>query len=422
MAKKFSVPRGTTDILPTEILAWQDIEEKARKLSKIYGFREIRTPIYEESALFKRSLGQTSDVVNKQLLELAGDQKEGFALRPEGTASIVRSYIENGLDRKESISKLFYMGSMFRGERPQKGRLREFHQIGAEVIGPSAKSPYLDAEIIALAVNMLKSFGANDFVLKINSLGSAEDKTNFSKWLREQLKPFVSELSENDQGRYERNVFRVLDSKDEKAQKVIASLDIGYDHLCSESKAYFDQVKSALDQLKVEYVEDPKLVRGLDYYTDTVFEISCSSLGSQDALGAGGRYNNLVDQLGGPKVDAIGFALGIERILLAIGDREDTKEGSLLCYVIAMEEECFPRAFELLNTLREKQIPCDICYKTSSMKNQMKAANKSLARFAMILGKDEMQKGIVTLKDMKEGNQQEIEIDKIDNIIKVLRN
>src|SRR3989338_7800122 len=276
MAKNFSLPRGTTYILPQDIPLWTHIEKTARQILNLYGYQEIRTPLFEETELFARSMGQTSDVIQKQMLTLqpsksseneAESAPAHYALRPEGTASVVRSYIENHLDMKESLSKLFYIGPMFRGERPQKGRLRQFHQIGVEAMGPNTSSPYLDAETIGLAVTILKSLGLKNFQLKINTLGSPADKNNFSKWLRERLSGDMKGLSAELQTSFNQNIFRILDSKDDHCQKIVSKLKFDYSYLSADSKNYYAQVKKALDGLDVRYEETPTLVRGLDYYT-----------------------------------------------------------------------------------------------------------------------------------------------------------
>ncbi|MFA5087434.1 MAG: histidine--tRNA ligase [Candidatus Omnitrophota bacterium] len=422
MEKKFIVPRGTKDILPSDIPVWERIENIARMFFKIYGYREIRTPIFEETGLFKRSLGQTSDVVTKQLLNLASQNEEGFSLRPEGTASIVRSYIENSLDKKESLSKLYYIGAMFRGERPQKGRLRQFHQIGVEAIGPDSCSPFLDAEVICLSVHLLESFGVKDFILKINTLGTLEDKSRFAELLTEKLKSKLSGLCEECQGRFSKNVFRVLDCKNRGCQTVVQDLACGQDWLSKESREYFLAVKAILTSLGIAYVESPGLVRGLDYYTSTVFEISSPSLGSQDALGAGGRYDDLVSQLGGSSADAVGFSLGIERILLALSEDKDLSPAYLDAFFVALDEESFKSAFRLLNNLRKRKIACDISFRyAASMKSQMRLADKSGARYVLILGEDELRNGVVTLKNMAEGIQSKEKIEDLDKIISTLK-
>ncbi|MCK5579725.1 MAG: histidine--tRNA ligase [Candidatus Omnitrophica bacterium] len=429
MSKKITFPRGTSDILPQEALLWQKLEQESRTLLGLYGYKEIRTPFFEETDLFARSIGQTSDIVQKQILNLASQRLDdkgniklsGLSLRPEGTASVVRSYIQNGFDRQENLSKLFYIGPMFRGERPQKGRLRQFHQIGVEAIGPGAGSPYLDAEVIALSVNLLNSFGLNGFRLKINTLGSNEDKKNFSKYLREQLNPLINDLCGDCQSRFERNVFRILDCKSKECKTIVSKIDLTTGaYLSSESQEYFVKVKAALDDLGVDYIEDPKLVRGLDYYTHTVFEISDASLGSQDALGAGGRYNNLVTQLGGPKVDAVGFALGVERIMLAMPEIQQEEHPTIDVYLIAGDEKFLPRTFKILNTLRENKFSSSMGYKFASIKNQMKVANKIGARFVMILGEKEYNNKTASLKNMSTGEQREISENEYIKVMKEL--
>ncbi len=420
------------DILPDEIQRWQVIESKARSLLEVYGYKEIRTPIFEETELFVRSMGQTSDVVQKQMLtlqpqnqDLTEDIKKGhYSLRPEGTAAVVRSYIQNNLAKKENLSKLFYIGPMFRGERPQMGRLRQFHQIGGEAIGPNSSSPYLDAEIIALSVNILEELGLRNFQLKINTLGTLNNKRNFYNYLIETIKPLKKDLCPDCQDRYDRNVFRILECKNLVCQKICQTVGLGFDWLTDDSRKYFGEVKEALNTLNIKFIEAAYLVRGLDYYTHTVFEIFDTSLGSQDALGAGGRYNHLVSELGGPQVDAVGFALGIERILLALPQQQLKEEGPLIAYLIALDETSLKEAFQILNTLRQAGIACDLNYQCSnSLKSQMRLANKLNARYAIILGEYERHKGVVMLKDMREGSQQEVkvtlpDISKLTNILK----
>ena len=425
---KFSLPRGTADILPENIALWQAIESKAREILKNYNYKEIRTPLFEETDLFARSMGQTSDVVQKQMLTLQPNQREGetgqsakmFSLRPEGTASIVRSYIENNFDKKESLTKLFYIGPMFRGERPQKGRLRQFHQIGAEAIGPNSASPFLDAEMIALSIDLLKAFDIKDYTLKINSLGSAEDKKLFSQKLRDLISKDKSQLCPTCQERLDRNVFRILDCKSKECRAIVSGLNLGTSFLSEESQKYYTQVKQALKSLKVAYQEVPTLVRGLDYYTQTVFEITSTSLGSQDALGAGGRYDGLIEELGGSnEVDGIGFSLGIERILLAQQEPSAVKKDQPLdVFIVTLDEPLFEKGFGLLSLLREKNIACDISYKVSSLKSQMRLADKMAARYVVLLGQDEMAKSVVTLKNMATGEQTQVPFDQVVEVVK----
>lgn len=411
--RQISIPRGTHDILGPQAPLWEKLEASARRVLTYYGYSEIRTPIYEDVALFKRSLGDTSDVVNKQLLELkSSTEDEGLALRPEGTAAVVRSYIENNNDKKEPLSKLFYVGPMFRGERPQKGRLRQFHQIGVEAIGPQAASPLLDAEVLALAMHLLKECGVQTPKLLLNTLGSVEDKQHVSVFLRDAFNQRRDLLCEDCRQRFERNVFRVLDCKKPPCKAVVAEV-LGNQGLplSAESTAYFDKVKASLTDLNIPFTIAPHLVRGLDYYTHTVFEITSEGLGSQDAVGAGGRYSGLLHQLGAdPKTEfsAIGFAVGVERILLASGQTEGIVKG-LDAYMVVMDHVFSARAFNLIQQLRLAGISADMSYNGASMKSQLSRANKLSARFALILGEDEMKSEKIAVKDMTASTQEIID-------------
>lgn len=427
--KKFSLPRGTADVLPCDVRSWQEIESKARALLSLYNYQEIRTPLFEETDLFARSMGATSDVVQKQMLTLQANQREGesgqsskmFSLRPEGTASVVRSYIENDLDKKEALSKLFYIGPMFRGERPQKGRLRQFSQIGVEAIGPESASPYLDAEVIGLSVCLLKALGIKEYVLKINTLGSAEDKKKVSVALRAMIDKSKDALCPTCQQRLERNVFRVLDCKNKECQEIVQGLKLGVSLLSPEAQDYYAQVKKALTMLGIVYQEVPTLVRGLDYYTQVVFEITSPDLGSQDALGAGGRYNGLVQELGGSQgVDAIGFSLGMERIILARQATPESKALGIDVFIAPLEEKAFDKAFQLLDLLRQQGIVSEMSYKRASVKSQMRLADKMSARYVCILGEDEIAQNVVTLKDMTTGSQEKISQEEIAGKLRVL--
>lgn len=422
MNQKFSVPRGTADILPDKIVVWQALEQTARDYFQLYNYREIRTPCFEETELFARSMGQGTEVVQKQMLRLQSQKEENsspFALRPEGTASVLRAYIQHGLDRQEALSKLFYIGPMFRGERPQKGRLRQFHQIGVEAIGPGSASPFLDSEVIALAVALLKAAGCKSFQLKINTIGTPEDKSRFARWLKERLGEKIKALDPLLRQSFQDNIFRVLDSKDPAVRDLVKGLDFDGSYLSLESHDYFGQVKSALDSLGVEYTIAPQLVRGLDYYTQTVFEISDHSLGSQDALGAGGRYNGLAGQLGGgDEIDAVGFALGMERIILSAASQQMIVPEAVSYYIIALDAAFIGKAFRLQDLIRRKGISCDMNYRAGSTRNLMRAANKSGARRAVILGEDEIIKNEVTIKTMASGEQCRVALDQLEEFLK----
>jgi histidyl-tRNA synthetase len=419
-------PRGTSDILPLQALVWQDMELKARSLLKTYGYREIRTPVFEDPGLFRRSLGETAEVVNKQLLEVmsqgAGAESVSFALRPEGTAPVVRAYNQYNIGRDEFLSKFYYIAPMFRGERPQKGRLRQFHQIGAEAVGRGACHPFLDAEMISLSVELLKAFGVEGFKLRINSLGSASDKANFALWLREELKGRIDHLSDESKMQYERNVFRLLDSKDAACQAVIKDLKIGTRHLSQGGLSYFDEVRKGLDRLGVSYEVSSHLVRGLDYYTHTVFELSYAGLGAQDALGAGGRYNGLIEQLGGgdsrfpEQAGAIGFALGMERILLALELQGESPSlsYSVDVFIVTGKRDFEPMAFSLLHALRSQGISAQMDYGHGRpLKKQMEQANKLNASFVLILAEEEVKESKAALKDMRTGRQEIVPLDTV---------
>ncbi len=423
MKKKFTAPRGTTDILPSEIPLWEKIEAKCRNLLQTYGYQQIRPPLFEETELFARSMGQTSDVVQKQMLNLVSQaldsnghiQLSGLSLRPEATASVVRAYIQHNMDKKESLTKLFYFGPMFRGERPQKGRLRQFHQVGVEVLGADAFNPYLDAEVIALAVGILEAIGIKKREVHLNTLGTQKDKERFSKELRRLLQPSYQKLCEFCQSRFERNVFRILDCKHKGCQDIVRKTSVSHQYLSPESQEYYKAVKKALDCLGISYRENPLLVRGLDYYTHTVFEITAENLGSQDAVGAGGRYNNLVSQLGGDSIPAVGFALGIERMILAAqANGAQAKGFSSQAFLIALDEDSLEEMFIILQKLRQEGISSDMSYRSGSLKSHMRLANKKEAAFVVLMGENERQKGTVTVKNMATGQQQEISIKEKD--------
>jgi len=412
---KFLAPRGTKDILPKEASFYQELEQASRQIFFNYNYKEFRTPIFEDIKLFQRTLGQTTDVVQKQLLTLKNEGEDEFALRPEATASIVRAYIEHDLHLKEGFSKYFYVGPMFRGERPQKGRLREFHHIGAEAIG--SLNPYLDAEMISLAVKLIESFGIEGYTLNINNLGCSKDKENWSKLLRAALKDKIDNFCGLCQDRFQRNVFRILDCKNEVCKEALKKISLKENHICSSCQDHFATVQEALKNLKINFKVSPFLVRGLDYYTRTVFEITHGSLGSQDALGAGGRYDNLISQLGGPDLSAVGFALGVERMFLANKKIKETKD-SINAYFITLDKEASKKGFLLLNNLRNENISCDMNYEEASLKSQMRSANKSGAKFVVIIGEDELKNDSVTLKDMSSGNQEKIKTNQLVNELK----
>jgi len=400
---------GTKDILPDEVSSWQKVEEISRKIFSLYNYQEIRSPIIEEAALFNRSLGESAEIVQKQMFLIKKD-KDTYALRPEGTASIVRAYIENNLLKTTGLVKFYYIGPMFRRERPQKGRLRQFHHIGCEAIGSHEAD--LDVEVISLADNLLKGYAIKDYEIKINTLGCAKDKKELTENLRKSLEPKLPSLCADCHTRFKQNILRILDCKNEECLKVIRKLDIHADYLCPECKGHFDKVKQGLKALKIEYQVSPYLVRGLDYYTRTVFEINHRGLGSRDAIGAGGRYDNLVSDLGGQDTGAIGFAFGMERLLLALGTAPRAISKKLV-YIVTLGEEAKREGLLLLDTLRRGGIASDTDYQSKSLKGALRRANDLSVRYVLIIGEDEINKDVVTLKDMSSGEQREVKRDDI---------
>lgn len=405
---------GTKDILPQEAPHWQKIEAVSREVFSLYNYQEIRTPLLEGAALFNRSLGEGAEIVQKQMFLIQRD-KETYALRPEGTAAIVRAYIENNLDKASGLSKLFYIGAMFRAERPQKGRLRQFHHIGCEAIG--SNDPLLDVEVISLAENILRSLSIGGYEIKVNSLGCEKDKKALTEVLRKGLKGEFKNLCPDCQRRFEGNILRILDCKNEECRKVVSGLDVHSNNLCPECNERFATVKDGLSALGVKYALAPLLVRGLDYYTSTVFEITHPQLGAQDAIGAGGRYDHLLKELGGPELGAIGFAFGVERLML-VHSPEPIVHSNKLVYIIPLGEEARKQGIKLLAELRCAGIAVDTDYENKSLKGAMRRANDLAAKVVLIIGEDELKKDTVMLKDMGTGEQREI---KQDNLIGTLK-
>jgi histidyl-tRNA synthetase len=405
---------GTKDILPEEAGTWQAIETTARKIFSLYNYREIRTPLIEEASLFNRTLGSTTEIVQKQMF-LIHNQEDTYALRPEGTASIVRSYLENNLDKAAGFTKLYYIGPMFRLERPQKGRLRQFHHIGCEAIGSC--QALLDVEVINLAQKLLDSFNITGYKIKINSLGCLKDKQLLSSNLKANLQGKSKELCLDCRERVKNNVLRVLDCKKETCQKIVKAVIPVQSHLCPDCLSHFQEVKNGLTSLTIPFQVEAQLVRGLDYYNRTVFEITHTNLGSQDAIGAGGRYNNLVKELGGPDLGGIGFAFGIERLLLASEGRAENPPKNLV-YLITLGETAKLAGLKILSQLRNSGIPCDTDYLSKSLKGAMRAANDAGADRVLILGDNELKNNIISLKNMSDSSQKEVAL---HNLIEELK-
>ncbi len=411
--------KGTYDLLPKDTAKWQALEKTIRKVSKIYNYEEIRTPIFERTELFHRSVGEDTDIVSKETYDFIDRGKRKNTLRPEGTAPVVRSYIENKLYAdKIPIKKLYYMGPMFRYERPQKGRYRQFAQFGAEAFGSS--SPLLDAEIISYAVSVIKALKIKDVEVHINSIGDQESKTMYKAALVAYLKDDINTLCHDCQTRYLTNPLRILDCKIDKDKELLINAPKPLDYLNETSQNHFNKLITYLDAMEIKYVIDKNLVRGLDYYTHTVFEVNANlpTLGSQNTICGGGRYNNLVASLGGPDTPAVGFAFGLERLLFALESINFTGEPEYLhLYMMVLGEAQKADAIKLLNRCRLGGLFSDIDFLDKSLKAQFKLADNLKARFIAIYGANEKEKGVINVKDKDRGTEVTIKKDQLYNHI-----
>ncbi|MBX0315042.1 histidine--tRNA ligase [Planococcus glaciei] len=411
MGNNIQAPRGTYDVLPDQSAKWQEIEAKIIELCNLYQYKEIRTPIFEHTELFQRGVGDTTDIVTKEMYTFQDRGDRSLTLRPEGTASVVRSFVENKLfGLPDQPVKLFYTGPMFRYERPQAGRMRQFVQFGVEAIG--SKDPAIDAEVISLAMELYRSVGLKRLRLVLNSLGDTESRIAHREALVKHFKPRINEFCSDCQTRLEKNPLRILDCKVDRDHPLMATAPSLADYLNEESQAYFDQVKMYLDELGIEYVIDPNLVRGLDYYNHTAFEImsDAEGFGAITTLCGGGRYNGLVEDLGGPESPGIGFAMSIERLLLAL-EMEKVEIGqsqNLEVYVIAMDDASKKKAFGIIKELRSNGISADMDYTGRKLKAQMKSADRKGAAYVIVMGETEMASGQVALKEMATGEQQTV--------------
>lgn len=408
-------PRGTGDILPDKVGQWRYIEGKIRDICRRFGYREIRTPIFEHTELFQRGIGDTTDVVEKEMYTFTDRGGRSITLRPENTAAAVRSYLQNKLYADNALTKLFYIGSMFRYDRPQAGRYREFHQFGIEALGES--NPAVDAEVIILAVRFLESLGLKDLELSINSVGCPTCRKAYRDKLQDFFREKLSGLCDDCRSRYDRNPMRILDCKNEKCQELSVGAPEIADCLCDECREHFEQVKANLTAAGIKFKLDPRLVRGLDYYTKTAFEVKYPPLGAQSAVAGGGRYDGLIEEIGGNPTPAVGFATGLERVLLALEKQDllQVQEETIDAYVVALGDEAQLAAFKLLNDMRTNGLAAQMDYAGRSMKAQMKQANKCNARFAVIIGEDELKEEAVVLRDMRGSEQEKVSMKEIIN-------
>ena len=403
-----TAPRGTFDLMPQQALVWQWMESKIRDVLLSYGYGEIRTPIFEHTELFQRGIGETTDIVEKEMYTLTDKGGRSLTLRPEGTASVVRAYIQHKLYGQAPVTKLFYIGPMFRQERPQAGRFRQFHQFGVEMIGE--ESPVADAEVIILAHDLYCQLGLTALEIHLNTVGCPECRQEYKAALTSALEAEAEALCSTCRMRLVRNPLRLLDCKSPTCQEVISRVPSIHNYLCADCRDHFDQVTTLLKQVGVKYKLSPKLVRGLDYYTRTVFEVINNDLGAQNALCGGGRYDGLVAECGGPAVPRVGFASGIERLFTTLeqqGKIPELASGPQL-YVLPLGEELTVVAFELATALRRQGFSVEMGNGTKSLKAQLKTAHKTGAVYTLILGEDEWRERQVTLKAMADGSQKRL--------------
>ncbi|MFN3486400.1 MAG: histidine--tRNA ligase [Planctomycetota bacterium] len=402
----FRAPEGTRDVLPDEARRWRRLEEAARACFDRFGYEEVRPPIFEYAALFQKSSGETTDIVEKEMF-VFGDPEDpagAYALRPELTPGVVRAVLQENLFARRGLWKLWYFGPAFRRERPQKGRYRQFTQLGVEVLGTS--DPLADAETMILFSEILREAGVTAWELRLNSIGCAECRPGYREVLRRTIAPDLARYCGNCRRRFERNVFRILDCKTPACVELSARLPAAIDFTCERCRVHERAVETALRDAGVPFRMDPRIVRGLDYYTRTVYEFSSSALGAQNALAGGGRYDTLVRDMGGPPVGAVGFAAGAERVLLALGPESETRVPDF--FGAAVEPGQRPALFRIVTDLRRAGLSGDMDYEGRSLKAQMREAHRSGARFALILGPEEAAQGRVKLKDMKEGTERSV--------------
>lgn len=413
-----NAPRGTKDILPDTVGDWNYVEGEIRELCRRFGYSEIRTPIFEHTELFQRGIGEGTDVVDKEMYTFTDRGERSITLRPENTASAVRAYLQNKLYAQSNLVKLFYIGSMFRYDRPQAGRMREFHQFGVEALGEA--NPAVDAEVILLAMNLLEGLGLKNLELSINSVGCPKCRSKYRTMLQDFFRDKLEDLCEDCRSRFERSPLRILDCKKDSDKPYMADAPKITDCLCEECADHFAKLKELLTSAGISFTHDPRLVRGLDYYTKTAFEIKYPPLGAQSAVAGGGRYDGLIEEMGGNPTPAVGFATGLERLLLALESQNllPEKNRSVDAYVVALGETAQAEGFKLLNSLRQQGLSAAMDFAGRSMKAQMKQANKLGAKYSVILGEDEIAEGVVMLRSMEDSSQAKVPMNQVAEKIK----
>jgi histidyl-tRNA synthetase len=405
---KITAVKGFNDILPSDSPKWQYIETAARKIFGIYGYDEIRIPVLEKTEVFSRSIGETTDIVEKEMYSFLDKNDVSLTMRPEGTASVVRSFVQNVLYSKSAVNKLYYIGPMFRYERPQKGRYRQFHQIGAEVFG--AAEAEVDAEMLAMVMHFFNNINLGNLTLQINSLGCGVCRKGYKKKLVEYFSGCKDDLCENCARRLELNPLRILDCKAASCNELNEGAPLISNYLCNECSGHFDEVKANA------FVENGQMVRGLDYYTKTTFEVTTDMLGAQNAVAAGGRYDNLCEMCGGPKTPAIGYALGMERLILLLNESVQYKKRPQI-FVAAIGADAKKLSFKLIKKLREEDVSCEMGYSDKSLKSQMRRADKSGYQYVLIIGDEELKSDTAIMRNMTTKEQKSISLDNIANEI-----
>lgn len=416
----YKAPRGTVDLLPQQTKNWQYLEQLLRTVAYNYNVKEIRVPIFEHTELFTRSVGEDTDVVAKEMYTFKDRKDRSLTLRPEGTAGVVRSFVENKMYvNPDGLTKLYYMGPMFRYERPQKGRQRQFHQFGVEMLG--IKDPALDVECMVMAVTIIESLGIQNVKLHINSLGDQSSRIAYKEALQAHFKDSLNELCSDCQKRYESNPLRILDCKVDKDHPLMKNAPKTVDFLNETSKAHFEKVCELLDDLEIDYEVDYNLVRGLDYYCDTVFEVISEdpALGNAATLGGGGRYNKLVEELGGPETPGVGFAFGLERLAIALNSIMEEEEEGLDVYIMPLGQKAKDLSMQIITMLRANGFSCDQDYGNRSMKAMFKSVDRLNAHFAIIIGDQEVEQEVVNIKCMHSKTQDSV---KLENIVEYIEN
>ncbi len=402
------IPKGTKDVLPSQVHKWQFVEKTARETAELFAFREIRTPVFEHTELFARGVGDTTDIVTKEMYTFLDKGNRSVTLKPEGTAGVARSFIENGMAGGVLPAKMYYLIPAFRYERPQAGRLREFHQFGVELYG--AADPAADAETITLADLFLKKLGLKQVRLELNSIGCKHCRAKYNEALKEYFRPHLAEMCPDCNARFEKNPMRIIDCKEEGCRRFTAGAPRMLDYLCDDCKAHFEEVKALLARAGVAYEINPSIVRGLDYYSRTVFEFVTSAAGAQGTVCGGGRYDSLIEQMGEKPVPAVGFAAGMERLLMVMEAEEAPmpEPSGTVCYLAGMDGASRAKAFELATMLRAKGIACECDLMGRSVKAQFKYADKSGAKFVAVIGGSELEEGAVSLKNMATSSSEKV--------------